>query len=459
MLKLPTNIFSKPEFKEPFDNNIAAGEKAQSKVSSPPRMNPQPSLSSAGEVNAQFRIDIEPEATVESQIDAISEVKAPSQVKIVSGVKIPSEIDVASVVRTTSKIDAAWTDGFLKSDVRQNPLHEAGDISGRQVLEKVKVFYQSVNREMRKVIVGQQEVIDFVVMALLCKGHVLLEGVPGLGKTLMFKTFSKILDLDFRHVQFTPDLMPSDIIGTEIIQQNEVTQRREMQFLKGPIFSHFLLADEINRTSPKTQSSLLQAMQDREVSVGNKTYRLDEPFFVLATQNPIDHEGVYPLPEAQLDRFFFNLYIDYPTAAEEVSIAQRYTQPIETEVDCVISRENILTLQHLVRGLLISDSILKYAVDLVIATRPSEKNPYNFVKSWVEWGSGPRATLNLVLAAKARALLKGRFYVSCEDIRAVAVPVFRHRIKMNFAAEADNVKAMDVIQKILQSVPEPKNKN
>jgi MoxR-like ATPase len=326
----------------------------------------------------------------------------------------------------------------------------------QQLLSGVKSFTTRLTGEMQKVIVGQQEVVDSIVIALLCHGHVLLEGVPGLGKTLLFRTLSKILDLSFQHVQFTPDLMPSDIIGTDIIQQNAETLQREMKFMPGPVFCHFLLADEINRTSPKTQSALLQAMQDREVSVGHNTYKLREPFFVLATQNPIDQEGVYPLPEAQLDRFMFNVFIEYPDYEDEVEIARRYTQGQVAPVEKVIGADEISSLQSMVRGMLISDSLMRYAVDLTTATRPGPGNPYPFVSKWVEWGAGPRATLYLVLAAKARALLKGRYCVSIEDLRASALPVLRHRVKMNFSAEAEAMRSADVIRKIIEAVPERK---
>ena len=336
------------------------------------------------------------------------------------------------------------------------PPEEALKAEGVKVLAKIKAFYNDLSREMHQIIVGQEEVIDLVIISLLCKGNVLLEGVPGLGKTLIFRTLAKVMDLNFQHVQFTPDLMPSDIIGTEIIQTDPLTQERVLKFHRGPVFCHLLLADEINRTSPKTQSALLQAMQDREVSVGNHTYKREEPFFVVATQNPIDQEGVYSLPEAQLDRFMFNVYIQYPNYQDEVEIVERYTQSRSPEAKKVISKEEILSLQSMVRGMLISDSVLRYAVDIAVATRPNVHNPHPFVKQWVEWGAGPRAGLNLVLAAKARALLKGRYCVSGEDIRAVAPSVLRHRVKLNFSAEAENLKSIDIVQKILESVPEQK---
>ncbi len=334
------------------------------------------------------------------------------------------------------------------------PQQIAADSTGEETLERVKEFYHVLKEEMNKVIVGQHDVLEMIMISILCRGHVLLEGVPGLGKTLMFKTLSQIMALHFQHIQFTPDLMPSDIIGTEIIQTDPETDRRILKFLQGPVFCNFLLADEINRTSPKTQSALLQAMQDREVSVGRTTYKLEQPFFVLATQNPIDQEGVYPLPEAQLDRFMFNILIQYPAYEEEVLIAQRFTQNEKNEVDKVISAEELLGLQTMVRGMLISDALVRYAVDLVFATRPGKDNKYPFVNQWVEWGAGPRATLNLVLAAKARALLRGRLCVASEDIKAVAVPVLRHRIKMNFSAEAEGMKSHDLVAKVLSAVPE-----
>lgn len=325
-----------------------------------------------------------------------------------------------------------------------------------KALSKVKSFYNTLTAEMRKVIIGQRDILDLIIMAILCNGHVLLEGVPGLGKTLIFRTLSKVINLNFRHVQFTPDLMPSDILGTEIVQQDPQTQQRVLKFLKGPIFCHFLLADEINRTSPKTQAALLQAMQDREVSIGNYTHKLEAPFFVVATQNPIDQEGVYPLPEAQLDRFMFNVYIDYPAYEDEVQIAHKYTQAETYEVEEVITREDILVLQTMVRGMLISDSLIRYVVSLVSATRLSPKNPYPFVEQWLAWGAGPRATLHMILAAKARALLKGKYCVSAEDIRAVAPSVLRHRIRLNFSAQAENMQPSDLIQRILEAVPEQK---
>jgi MoxR-like ATPase len=332
----------------------------------------------------------------------------------------------------------------------------AKEADAELLLEKVEEFYQKMTNEVQKVIIGQKEVIDLILIAILCKGHVLLEGVPGLGKTLTFRTLSRIMNLIFHHVQFTPDLMPSDIIGTEIIQQNAQTQYRELKFLQGPIFCHFLLSDEINRASPRTQSALLQAMQDREVSVGKHTYKLEEPFFVLATQNPIDQEGVYPLPEAQLDRFMFNVFIDYPKHNEEVEIVRKYSQSDVQVVSPIIEKEDLLQLQTMTRAMLVSEPVLWYAVDLVTATRPGKTNNYDVAKEWIRWGAGPRASINLILAAKAHALLNGRLCASMDDVRAVAPSVLRHRIRINFSAEAEGISSNEVISRLIKEVPEPK---
>lgn len=332
------------------------------------------------------------------------------------------------------------------------------DQAGKVILDKIRRFYDRLRGEMGKVIVGQEEVIDLILISMLSRGHVLLEGVPGLGKTLMFKTLSRLMNLRFQHVQFTPDLMPSDIVGTEILEADPVSGRRQLRFLKGPVFCHFLLADEINRTSPKTQAALLQAMQDREVSVGGQTHTLEEPFFVLATQNPMDQEGVYPLPEAQLDRFMFNIFIDYPAYDDELEIARRHTKGESPELQSVISQSDMTGLQSMVRAVLIAEPVLRYAVDLVVGTRPRPQHPFEFVTKWVSTGAGPRATLNLILAAKARALLKGRFCATSEDIRAVAASVLRHRIKLNFTAQAEDIKPQEVIGRLLAQVPDPRTK-
>jgi len=328
----------------------------------------------------------------------------------------------------------------------------------QDLIKKVREFHSSLSSELGKVIVGQKDVVDQIVIAMLCRGNVLLEGVPGLGKTLIFRTLSQIMHLDFHHVQFTPDLMPSDILGTEVIQQNKETNQREMQFLKGPIFCNFLLADEVNRASPRTQSALLQAMQDRQVSIGNITYDLEAPFFVLATQNPIEQEGVYPLPEAQLDRFMFNIFIEYPEYEEEVEIAKRYSQHLDQEVSTLIQKEDLLQLQEITLSMLISEHLLRYAVDIVTATRPGGKKEFEEVTNHIQYGAGPRASIQLILAAKARALLNGRLCAAAEDLRVTANSVLRHRIKLNFTAQAEGLTTEDVIKQLLKAVPEPKKK-
>lgn len=320
-----------------------------------------------------------------------------------------------------------------------------------QQVEKLQKAYASMKDEMRKIIVGQDEVIDELFMALFCRGHCLLIGVPGLAKTLMISTLSKILNLSFSRIQFTPDLMPSDITGTEVIQQDKSTGDRVFKFLPGPVFANVVLADEINRTPPKTQAALLEAMQERQVSSAGQTRPLPDPFFVLATQNPIEQEGTYPLPEAALDRFLFLIKVDYPSAEEEAEILRRTTGSIEEEVKVVLNAGQLVQLQGLVREVPVADSVIDYAVRLTRATRPSEQSP-TFIRQWVTWGAGPRASQNLILAAKARALLQGRFHASSEDVDAVAPSVLRHRILINFAAEAENITPDDVIQQLLQEI-------
>lgn len=310
-------------------------------------------------------------------------------------------------------------------------------------------------KEIEKVIVGQYEVIDQLLMSLFSRGHCLLIGVPGLAKTLLVSTLARILDLEFNRIQFTPDLMPSDIIGTEIIQDDAVTGERKMKFLKGPVFANVVLADEINRTPPKTQAALLQAMQEYKVSVGGVTYNLEQPFFVLATQNPIELEGTYPLPEAQLDRFMFNIYVDYPKPDEEVSIVLSTTSAIEPELNRIMSGADILRLQEIVRKVPAAEHVVKYAVELVRSTRPDDGNCPDSIKKWISWGAGPRASQYLVLGAKARAVIHGRYNISCEDIRAVSKPVLRHRILTNFNAEADGIDSLQIIDELLKLVKIP----
>jgi len=325
---------------------------------------------------------------------------------------------------------------------------------GRDIedVDRLKEARGRIAREVGKVIVGQEEVIDQLLMALLAGGHCLLIGVPGLAKTLLISTLAKVLDLNFSRIQFTPDLMPSDITGTEVIEEDLSTGRKRFRFVKGPIFANIVLADEINRTPPKTQAALLQAMQEHEVTAGNKTYKLEEPFFVLATQNPIEHEGTYPLPEAQLDRFMFNLWIDYPSEGEEVQIVKSTTGLRMPEVEEVMRADEIIRLQELVRKVPVSDYAISYAVKLVRSTRPSPNGTLKFVKDWVSWGAGPRASQYLILGAKARAALDGRLIADVEDVRAVAPPVLRHRIVTNFNAEAEDIDADEIISKLLEAV-------
>jgi MoxR-like ATPase len=306
------------------------------------------------------------------------------------------------------------------------------------------------NMEISKRIVGQQEIIDHILIALLCRGHTLLVGVPGLAKTLLIKSIAELLDLNFSRIQFTPDLMPSDITGTEIIEEDHNTGKREFRFFKGPVFGNIILADEINRTPPKTQAALLEAMQEHKVTTAGQTYILEEPFFVLATQNPIEQEGTYPLPEAQLDRFMFNIKIDYPNDEEEVAIVKSTTSGIDNELNIVIGREDLLLYQDLVRRVPIADNVIEFAVDLVSKTRPQSDKAFAAVSGWIEWGAGPRASQYLVLGAKARAVLDGRPAPEIDDIKAMARPVLRHRLITNFNAEAEGLNTDDILSILLE---------
>jgi len=326
-----------------------------------------------------------------------------------------------------------------------------------EAVEFIKEARETLISEIEQIIVGQHKVIDQLLMALFSRGHCLLIGVPGLAKTLLISTLAKILDLEFNRIQFTPDLMPSDIIGTEIIQDDASTGERSMRFLRGPVFANVVLADEINRTPPKTQAALLQSMQEYKVSVGGVTYDLEQPFFVLATQNPIELEGTYPLPEAQLDRFMFNVYVDYPEADEEVEIVLSTTSAREPQLKTVMSGADILRLQEIVRKVPAAENVVKYAVKLVRSTRPNDETCPDSIKGWISWGAGPRASQYLVLGAKARAVMHGRYHISCDDIRAVSKPVLRHRILTSFNAEADGVDSLQIVDELLKivEVPEP----
>jgi MoxR-like ATPase len=312
----------------------------------------------------------------------------------------------------------------------------------------------AVKTQLGRIIVGQEAVIEELLIALFSKGHCLLEGVPGLAKTLMISTLARTLSLDFSRVQFTPDLMPSDITGTEIIQENRDTGTREFRFLKGPLFANIVLADEINRTPPKTQAALLEAMQERQVTVGRVRHRLDNPFFVLATQNPLEQEGTYPLPEAQQDRFMFKVFVKYPGFQDEMEIARRTTGTSSEDITPVLDGAQILQLQELVRKVPASDHVLRYALAVVRQTRVGEAGIPNHIKESLAWGAGPRAVQNLVLGGKARALLHGRTHVQTEDIKALALPVLRHRLQVNFAAASDGTTTDTVVARLLAETPE-----
>ncbi len=336
-----------------------------------------------------------------------------------------------------------------------------------QLIAEIREARQQLSEQIGKAIVGQQAVVDQVLLALFTRGHALLVGVPGLAKTLLVSTIAKSLDLQFNRIQFTPDLMPSDITGTEVIEENRTTGHRELRFVHGPVFANLLLADEINRTPPKTQAALLEAMQEHHVTAGGTRHPLPEPFFVLATQNPIEQEGTYPLPEAQLDRFMFMIRVGYPTEAEELEVVQRTTRREKPTVEAVLDADRVRQIQEMVRDVPVADHVVKYALRLVRATRvgggddskpgdghpPALENPPDFIQNYLRWGAGPRASQYLVLAGKARAVMDGRTHVHPDDIRSVALPVLRHRILTNFNAEADGVSTDDLIHQLLDHIP------
>jgi MoxR-like ATPase len=333
--------------------------------------------------------------------------------------------------------------------------HQAVDEADLRAAEQLACSYQTMTQQLGRVIVGQQEVLKQVLIALFCQGHCILEGVPGLAKTLMIASIAQLLSLKFGRIQFTPDLMPSDITGTEILEEEEGTGRRRMKYVKGPIFANILLGDEINRTPPKTQAALLQAMQEYKVTTAGVDYVLDKPFLVLGTQNPIEQEGTYPLPEAQLDRFMFKINVDYPTFEEELTIAETTTSDDLPKIESVLDRAGILALQRTVRKVLVARSVTTYAVQLVRATRPGSDESPDFVKKYLTWGAGPRACQALLLGGKAHALLDGRVHVSTDDIRYVARPVLRHRLGTSFRADSDGVKADHIVEKLFSTIREP----
>lgn len=318
--------------------------------------------------------------------------------------------------------------------------------------KKLHSSYNALKSEVGKIIIGHEEIIEKIFIALLSNGHCLLVGVPGLAKTLLVKTIAQSLDLKFSRIQFTPDLMPSDIIGTEVIEENISTGGKSFRFVRGPVFGNIILADEINRTPPKTQSALLEVMQEHRVTAGGTTHTLTEPFFVLATQNPIEQEGTYPLPEAQLDRFMFNLWLGYPSFDEEKKIVHSTTGSKNQKIEAVVSQNDLLSFQKLILEVPVADAVVEYAVKLVSLSRPKIDTSPQFIKNWLNWGAGPRATQNLILGAKTRALLDNRFTPDIDDIRQMALPVMRHRLILNFNAEADGVSTETVIKKLIEAI-------
>jgi MoxR-like ATPase len=329
----------------------------------------------------------------------------------------------------------------------------AREASDLETVQQLKEAHDNILAEISKIIVGQHKVIEELLISLLARGHCLLVGVPGLAKTLLISTLAKVLDLKFSRIQFTPDLMPSDITGTEIIEEDATTGRKAFKFVKGPVFANIVLADEINRTPPKTQAALLQAMQEHEVTAAGTTYKLEEPFFVLATQNPIEQEGTYPLPEAQLDRFMFNLWVDYPSYEEEAQIVKSTTSAYTADLSVILKADEIMKLQNLVRRVPVADHVIDYAVKLVRHTRPNFDGAPQFIRDWINWGAGPRASQYLILGAKTRAILHGRPTPEVADVQAVAKPVLRHRLVTNFNAEAEGIDTVHIIERLMSAEP------
>lgn len=331
-------------------------------------------------------------------------------------------------------------------------------ISSQQATDDLKAIetlanaYKTMQDQLSRVIVGQKSVMEQVMIAIFCRGHALLVGVPGLAKTLLVRTLGQVLQLSFKRIQFTPDLMPTDITGTDVLEEDRTTGKRVFRFVHGPVFANLVLADEINRTPPKTQAALLEAMEEHNVTVGEKTYPLPDPFFVLATQNPIEQEGTYPLPEAQLDRFMFNIVMNYPTSQEELAIMKQVTGTYEAKLEPVLTGQDILHLQSIVRHVPVAEHVFRYARDLTRATRPKSPDSPQYVQEFVAWGAGPRAGINLVLAAKARAILYGRCHTTTEDVREVALPILRHRVLTTFNAEAAGVSSDDIVLRLVSDI-------
>jgi len=317
-----------------------------------------------------------------------------------------------------------------------------------ELVEHLAEKISKVKSELAKVIVGQTDIIDQILIALISNGHCLLVGVPGLAKTLLVKTLSEVLDLKFSRIQFTPDLMPSDITGTEVLEEDKLTNKRFFRFIEGPIFANIILADEINRTPPKTQSALLEAMQEHKITAAGVSYKLPEPFFVLATQNPIEQEGTYPLPEAQLDRFMFNLWLDYPDFNDEIQIVHNTTSSYSASLEKVLNSAELIEFQELVKRVPVADNVVRFAVKISNLTRPNHNNSLPFIKNWITWGAGPRASQYLILAAKSKSIIEGRFTPNIDDVKFAMLPVLRHRIITNFAAEAEGISSVDIIKKL-----------
>ena len=356
---------------------------------------------------------------------------------------------LSSTVKAAEKLAQSAKKSIIKPEA-EDP------ISDVDAVKKLNDAREAIVQELRKSIVGMDQVIDETLIAIFSRGHGLLEGVPGLAKTLLVSSIAKTLSLTFKRIQFTPDLMPSDITGSEILQDDPETGQRQFMFSKGPIFANIVLADEINRTPPKTQAALLEAMQEKIVSAGGDDYELDPPFFVLATQNPLEQEGTYTLPEAQLDRFMFKINVGYPSEQEEIDIMRSVTGSRHSNLNEVLNKQDIIALQDLVSRVPVADHIFQYVAALVRATRPAEENAPGFIKDFVSWGCGPRACLNLITGAKARAILRGRFNASLEDVQALALPVMRHRMGLNFAAQSEGVDSDHVVGRLLEEIPSDK---
>ena len=346
--------------------------------------------------------------------------------------------------------------GLLTESDVEAPTSLPENADDLEAVKHLKAAYDAIRDSLSQVIIGQDQVIEEMLVAIFARGHCLLEGVTGLAKTLMISTLAKAMDLSFKRIQFTPDLMPSDITGTEVIQEDRDTGKREFRFIRGPIFANIILADEINRTPPKTQSALLEGMQERSVTVAGAMHQLDLPFFVLATQNPLEQEGTYPLPEAQLDRFLFKISVDYPTSEEELEIMQRVTSAPIPQIEPVLDGPSIVRLQDIVLRVPVAEHVFLYARNLVRATRPRSEEAPGYINNWIRWGAGPRASLNLILAGKARAILNGQLHATCDDIAAVAPPILRHRLACTFTAQAEGVTSDRVVERLLDDVPQTK---